>query len=39
LDGGSPNWAFCAPVLNYDKIRQFTRDTLNGFIPEIRRIS
>lgn len=35
--GGSPNWAYCKPVLDYDKVRIRTREFLSEIIVEIRR--
>jgi hypothetical protein len=38
LEGGSPNWGLCIPNLDFDRMRRYSRDLLNSYIPEIRRI-
>lgn len=37
-EGGSPNWGFCEPILDYDKVREKVRDLMGDEIPEIRKI-
>jgi hypothetical protein len=35
---GNPNWGFCEPILDYDKVREKVRDLMGEEIPEIRKI-
>lgn len=36
-EGGSPNWDYCAPILDYDSVREKTKEMYDQFIPMIRK--
>lgn len=33
-----PSWGYCIPILNYDKVREKTRDLIYEILPEIRKV-
>lgn len=37
--GGSPNWGYCRPVLDYDKVRMKARDLMLELIVEVRKVT
>jgi hypothetical protein len=37
--GGNPNWAYCKPILDYDRVRMRARDLMLELIVEIRRVA
>ena len=37
--GGTPKWAFCKPILDYDQVRIRARDLIIELTTEIRRVS
>jgi len=37
-EGGTPNWGFCEPNLDYDKVRMKVKALMEEEIPEIRKI-
>lgn len=36
--GGDPDWGFCVPNLDYDKVRVKVKDLMEEEIPEMRKI-
>ena len=37
--GGAPNWGYCRPVLDYDKVRMKARDLMLELIVEVRKVT
>lgn len=36
-EGGSTKWAYCVPVLDFDKLRRISKQMLDNYIPELRK--
>jgi len=36
--GGSPDWGYCEPKLDFDKIRMKTKELMEEEIPEMRKL-
>ena len=36
-EGGSPNWDYCAPLLDYDTVREKANEISATFLPEMRK--
>ena len=37
--GGAPNWGYCRPTLDYDKVRMKARDSMMEMIVEVRKVT
>ncbi len=35
--GGTPNWDYCAPELDYDTVREKANELAATFVPEVRK--
>ena len=36
-EGGTPNWDYCAPILDYDSVREKANELSVQFLPELRK--
>ena len=36
-EGGTPNWDYCAPILDYDTVREKANELAASFVPELRK--
>ena len=37
IAGGTPNWDYCSPILDYDVIREQANIIQTTFLPELRK--